>query len=84
MATWVLEFFKLSAWPVELRALPERTWGVRIDPPLNSPPCWPANETLASAILDRTLHHCHVIQTDGPTYPLRHIEQRLMAQIDLT
>jgi len=45
---------------------------------------WPAmlagDEALASAILDRLLHHCHVIQTDGASYRLRHIEQQLKLQ----
>ena len=38
------------------------------------------DEALASAILDRLLHHCHVIQTDGASYRLRHIEQQLKLQ----
>jgi DNA replication protein DnaC len=42
---------------------------------------WPAmlagDEALAAAILDRLLHHCHVVQTDGASYRLRHIEQQL-------
>lgn len=42
---------------------------------------WPAmlagDEGLAAAILDRLLHHCHVVQTDGASYRLRHIEHQL-------
>lgn len=42
---------------------------------------WPAmlagDEALAAAILDRLLHHCHVVQADGHSYRLRHIEQQL-------
>jgi DNA replication protein DnaC len=45
---------------------------------------WPAmlagDEALAAAILDRLLHHCHVVQTDGASYRLRHIEQQLKLQ----
>lgn len=36
---------------------------------------WPAmlagHESLAPAILDRLLHHCHVLQMDGSSYRLR-------------
>ncbi len=39
---------------------------------------WPdmlaGDEMLATAILDRLLHHCHVIQIDGRSYRLKHIE----------
>ncbi len=46
---------------------------------------WPAmlagDEALAAAILDRLLHHCHVVQTDGASYRLRHIEQQLRAPV---
>ncbi|MEW6234125.1 MAG: IS21-like element helper ATPase IstB [Candidatus Omnitrophota bacterium] len=39
---------------------------------------WPdilaGDEVLATAILDRLLHHCHVIQIDGRSYRLKHIE----------
>lgn len=49
---------------------------------------WPTmlagDEALASAILDRLLHHCHVIQTDGASYRLRHIEQQLKLQPNLS
>ena len=42
---------------------------------------WPAmlagDEALAAAILDRLLHHCHVLQVDGHSYRLRHIERQL-------
>jgi len=45
---------------------------------------WPTmlagDEALAAAILDRLLHHCHVIQTDGASYRMRHIEQQLKLQ----
>jgi hypothetical protein len=45
---------------------------------------WPTmlagDEALAAAILDRLLHHCHAIQTDGASYRLRHIEQQLRLQ----
>ena len=39
---------------------------------------WPeilaGDEVLTTAILDRLLHHCHVIQIDGRSYRLKHIE----------
>jgi len=42
---------------------------------------WPkmlaGDEALATAILDRLLHHCHVVQIDGASYRLRDLEQRL-------
>lgn len=42
---------------------------------------WPrmlaGDEALATAILDRLLHHCHVIQIDGSSYRLRDLERRL-------
>ena len=42
---------------------------------------WPAmlagDESLATAILDRLLHHCHVLQMDGPSYRLRRLEQQI-------
>jgi DNA replication protein DnaC len=45
---------------------------------------WPAmlagDEGLAAAILDRLLHHCHVVQSDGASYRLRQIEQHLKTQ----
>jgi DNA replication protein DnaC len=45
---------------------------------------WPAmlagDEALAAAILDRLLHHCHVVQPDGASYRLRQIEQQLKLQ----
>jgi DNA replication protein DnaC len=45
---------------------------------------WPTmlagDEALAAAILDRLLHHCLAIQTDGASYRLRHIEQQLRLQ----
>jgi DNA replication protein DnaC len=42
---------------------------------------WPVllagDESLATAILDRLLHHCHVLQMDGPSYRLRRLEQQI-------
>ena len=42
---------------------------------------WPdmlaGDEVLATAILDRLLHHCHVIQIDGRSLRLRDMEQKL-------
>ncbi len=42
---------------------------------------WPAmlagDEALATAILDRLLHHCHVLSIDGASYRLRHLESQL-------
>ena len=42
---------------------------------------WPdmlaGDEVLATAILDRLLHHCHVIQIDGRSFRLRDMEQKL-------
>jgi len=39
---------------------------------------WPdmlaGDEGLATALLDRLLHHCHVVQIDGRSYRLRHLE----------
>ena len=32
------------------------------------------DEVLATAILDRLLHHCHVVQIDGKSYRMRHLE----------
>lgn len=37
------------------------------------------DDPLAAAMLDRVLHHCHVIQTGGPSYRVRHVKQRLKA-----
>jgi len=34
-------------------------------------------ELLATAILDRLLHHCHVVQIDGESYRLKDLERRL-------
>ena len=40
---------------------------------------WPeilaGDEVLATAILDRLLHHCHVVQIDGRSFRLRDMEQ---------
>src|SRR5512133_466561 len=45
---------------------------------------WPAmlagDEALATAILDRLLHRCHVLPIDGASYRLRHLDQRLMGK----
>jgi DNA replication protein DnaC len=45
---------------------------------------WPAmlagDEALAAAILDRLLHYCHVVQSDGAGYRPRQIEQQLKLQ----
>ena len=42
---------------------------------------WPrmlaGDEMLATAILDRLLHHCHVLQIDGRSFRLREIESTL-------
>ncbi|MEX0652696.1 MAG: IS21-like element helper ATPase IstB [Phycisphaeraceae bacterium] len=42
---------------------------------------WPTmlagDEALTTAILDRLLHHCHVLSIDGASYRLRHLEQQL-------
>ncbi len=35
------------------------------------------DEALATAILDRLLHHCHVVQIDGESYRLKDLERRL-------
>ena len=35
------------------------------------------DETLATAILDRLLHHCHALQIDGRSFRLREIESTL-------
>lgn len=39
---------------------------------------WPemlaGDEVLATAILDRLLHHCHVVQIDGKSYRVRKLE----------
>ncbi len=39
---------------------------------------WPdmlaGDEVLATAILDRLLHHCHVLQIDGRSYRLRSLQ----------
>lgn len=40
---------------------------------------WPKmladDEVIATAILDRLLHHCHVVRFEGPSYRLRELEQ---------
>ena len=40
---------------------------------------WPdmlaGDEVLATALLDRPLHHCHVVSIDGRSYRLRNISQ---------
>jgi DNA replication protein DnaC len=42
---------------------------------------WPemlaGDEVLATAILDRLLHHCHVVQIDGRSFRLRDMEEQL-------
>jgi DNA replication protein DnaC len=42
---------------------------------------WPdmlaGDDALATAILDRLLHHCHVVQIDGRSFRLREIEKHL-------
>ena len=42
---------------------------------------WPemlaGDEVLATAILDRLLHYCHVLQIDGRSFRLRDMEQQL-------
>ena len=42
---------------------------------------WPdmlaGDDALATAILDRLLHHCHVVQIDGRSLRLREIEEYL-------
>ena len=41
---------------------------------------WPemlaGDEVLTTAILDRLLHHCHVVHVDGSSYRLWEMEQR--------
>lgn len=34
------------------------------------------DDVLAAAILDRLLHHCHVVNIQGRSYRLRHFEER--------
>jgi len=42
---------------------------------------WPdmlaGDEILATAILDRLLHHCHVVNIDGRSYRLRQMEAQV-------
>jgi len=42
---------------------------------------WPdmlaGDEVLATALLDRLLHHCHVVNIDGRSYRLRHLDQAI-------
>jgi len=42
---------------------------------------WPemlaGDEALATAILDRLLHHCHVVAIDGRSFRLREIEKQI-------
>ena len=40
-------------------------------------------EVLATAILDRLLHHCHVIQIDGRSFRLRDMERDAPQETDL-
>jgi len=35
------------------------------------------DEVLATALLDRLLHHCQVVSIDGRSYRLRHMAQSL-------
>jgi len=35
------------------------------------------DEVLATALLDRLLHHCHVVNIDGRSYSLRYIYQAI-------
>ena len=41
---------------------------------------WPemlaGDEALATAILDRLLHHCHVLQIDGRSFRLRQMDKK--------
>ncbi|MBD3276992.1 MAG: AAA family ATPase [Candidatus Aegiribacteria sp.] len=45
---------------------------------------WPdmlaGDEVLATALLDRLLHHCNVVNIDGRSFRLRNIEQRIPAK----
>ncbi len=45
---------------------------------------WPdmlaGDEVLATALLDRLLHHCNVVNIDGRSFRLRNIEQRIPKQ----
>jgi DNA replication protein DnaC len=45
---------------------------------------WPdmlaGDEVLATAILDRLLHHCHVVNIDGKSFRLRQIEKRVQTR----
>ena len=34
------------------------------------------DEALATAILDRLLHHCHVVSIDGKRYRLKHLAEQ--------
>ena len=42
---------------------------------------WPeilaGDEAMATALLDRLLHHCHVLNIKGRSYRLRHLEWML-------
>jgi DNA replication protein DnaC len=42
---------------------------------------WPemfaGDEALATAILDRLLHHCHVVSIDGKSYRLKHLAEQV-------
>lgn len=42
---------------------------------------WPeisaANKAMAAALLDRLLHHCHVLKIRGRSYRLRDLERML-------
>jgi DNA replication protein DnaC len=44
---------------------------------------WPKmladDEVIATAILDRLLHHCHVVGFEGPSYRLRELEQAALS-----
>lgn len=45
---------------------------------------WPdmlaGDEVLATAILDRLLHHCHVVQIDGRSFRMKEIEKKAAAR----
>ncbi|MEN8145023.1 MAG: ATP-binding protein [Gemmatimonadota bacterium] len=47
---------------------------------------WPEifadDEILTTAILDRLLHHCHIVHIDGRSYRLRELDGLLSQQPD--
>ena len=51
-----------------------RYW-IRLSPFSTRPDMLAGDDVLATALLDRLLDHCHVVNIDGRSYRLRHMAQ---------